>query len=96
MLLIFSDYLVLCHGMPQPDLACPGIKGIKKGRAPDIGDVRVGKVTAAGESGISLRKRLLNTCILTMLSTRRVADNANCSNGREMCETLENTEAPHF
>ena len=29
-------------------------------------------------------------CMLTRLSTRRVADNANCSNGREMCETLEN------
>ena len=96
MLLIFSDFLVLCHGMPQPDLACAGIIGIKKGRAPGIGEVRVEKVMAAGESEISWRKRLLNTCKLTRLSTRRVADNANCSNVREMCQTLENTEASHF
>ena len=63
MLLIFSDFLVLCHGMPQPDLACPGMKGMKKGRASDIDEARVEKVMAAGESGISWTKRLLNTCM---------------------------------
>ena len=40
-----------------------GIKGMKKGRAPVIDEVCVEKVMAAGESGISWTKRLLNTCM---------------------------------
>ena len=40
-----------------------GIKGMKKGRAPGIDEVCVGKVMAAGESGSSWTKRLLNTCM---------------------------------
>ena len=38
-----------------------GMKG--KGRAPGIDEVRVEMVTAAGKSGISWTKRLLNTCM---------------------------------
>ena len=40
-----------------------GIKGMKKGRAPGIDEMRVEMVMAAGESGISWTKRLLNTCM---------------------------------
>ena len=39
------------------------IKGMKNGRPPGIDEVRVEKVMAAGESGISWTKRLLNTCM---------------------------------
>ena len=38
-----------------------GMKGMKKGRAPDINEMRVEMVMAAGESGNSWTKRLLNT-----------------------------------
>ena len=37
-----------------------GMKGMKKGRAPGIDEMRVEMVRAAGESGISWTKRLLN------------------------------------
>ena len=37
--------------------------GMKKGRAPGIDEMRVEMVMAAGESGISWTKRLLNTCM---------------------------------
>ena len=40
-----------------------GIKGMKKGRAPGIDEMRVEMVMAAGESGISWTKWLLNTCM---------------------------------
>ena len=40
-----------------------GMKGMKKGRAPGIDEMRVEMVMAAGESGISYTKRLLNTCM---------------------------------
>ena len=40
-----------------------GMKGMKKGRAPGIDEMRVEMVMAAGESGISWKKRLLNTCM---------------------------------
>ena len=40
-----------------------GMKGMKKGRAPGIDEVRVEMVMAAGENGISWTKRLLNTCM---------------------------------
>ena len=40
-----------------------GMKGMKKGRAPGIDEMRVEMVMAAGESGISWTKRLLNTCM---------------------------------
>ena len=40
-----------------------GLKGMKKGRAPGIDEKRVEMVMAAGESGISWTKRLLNTCM---------------------------------
>ena len=36
---------------------------MKKGRAPSIDEMRVEMVMAAGESGISWTKRLLNTCM---------------------------------
>ena len=39
-----------------------GMKRMKKGRAPGIDEMRVEMVMAAGESGISWTKRLLNTC----------------------------------
>ena len=37
--------------------------GMKKGRAPGIDEMRMEMVMAAGESGISWTKRLLNTCM---------------------------------
>ena len=40
-----------------------GMKGMKKGRAPGIDEMRVEMVMAAGESGISWPKRLLNKCM---------------------------------
>ena len=40
-----------------------GTKGMKKGRAPGIDEMRVEMVMAAGEIGISWTKRLLNTCM---------------------------------
>ena len=40
-----------------------GMKGMKKGRAPGIDEMCVEMVMAAGESGISWTKRLLNTCM---------------------------------
>ena len=40
-----------------------GMKGKKKGRAPDIDEMHVEMVMAAGESGISWTKRLLNRCL---------------------------------
>ena len=40
-----------------------GIKGMKKERASGMDYVRVEKVLAAGESGISWTKRLLKTCM---------------------------------
>ena len=40
-----------------------GMKGMKKGRAPGIDEMHVEMVMAAGESGISWTKRLLNTCM---------------------------------
>ena len=40
-----------------------GIKGMKKGRAPGIDEMRVEMVMAAGESGISWTKGLLTTCM---------------------------------
>ena len=40
-----------------------GMKGMKKGRAPGIDEMRVEMVLTAGESGISWTKRLLNTCM---------------------------------
>ena len=40
-----------------------GMKGMKKGRAPGIDEIRVEMVMAVGESGISWTKRLLNTCM---------------------------------
>ena len=40
-----------------------GMKGMKKGRAPGIDEMRVEMVMAAGESGISWTKRLLNICM---------------------------------
>ena len=40
-----------------------GMKGMKKGRAPGINEMRVEMVMAAGESGTSWTKRLLNTCM---------------------------------
>ena len=40
-----------------------GMKGMKKGRAPGIDEMRVEMVMAVGESGISWTKRLLNTCM---------------------------------
>ena len=40
-----------------------GMKGMKKRRASGIDEVRVDMVMAAGESGISWTKRLLNTCM---------------------------------
>ena len=40
-----------------------GMKGVKKGSAPGIDEMRVYMVMAAGESGISWPKRLLNTCL---------------------------------
>ena len=40
-----------------------GMKGMKKGRAPGTDDMHVEMVMAAGESGISWTKRLLNTCM---------------------------------
>ena len=40
-----------------------GMKGMKKGRAPGIDEMRVEMVMAAGECGISWTKRLLNTCM---------------------------------
>ena len=40
-----------------------GMKGMKQGRVPDIDVMRVEMVMAAGESGISWTKRLLNTCM---------------------------------
>ena len=40
-----------------------GMKGMKKGRAPGIDEMRVEMVMAAGESGISWTKRLLNACL---------------------------------
>ena len=39
------------------------MKGVKKGRPPGINDMHVEMVMAAGESGISWTKRLLNTCM---------------------------------
>ena len=39
------------------------MKGMKKGRAPGIDEMRVEMVMAAGESGISWTKRLLNACL---------------------------------
>ena len=39
------------------------MKGMKKGRAPGIDEMRVEMVMAAGESGISWTKKLLNTCL---------------------------------
>ena len=39
------------------------MKGMKKGRASGIDEMRVEMVMAAGESGISWTKRLLNTCM---------------------------------
>ena len=40
-----------------------GMKGMKKGRAPGIDEMGVEMVMAAGESGISWTKRMLNTCM---------------------------------
>ena len=40
-----------------------GMKVMKKGRAPGIDEMRVKMVMAAGESGISWTKKLLNTCM---------------------------------
>ena len=40
-----------------------GMKGVKKGRAPGIDEMRVEMVMAAEASGISWTKRLLNTCM---------------------------------
>ena len=40
-----------------------GMKGMKKGRAPGTDDMHVEMVMAAGESGSSWTKRLLNTCM---------------------------------
>ena len=40
-----------------------GMKGMKKGTAPGIDEMRVEMVMAAGKSGISWTKRLLNTCM---------------------------------
>ena len=40
-----------------------GMKGMKKGRAPGIDEMRVEMIMAAGESGNSWSKRLLNTCM---------------------------------
>ena len=39
------------------------MKGMKKGRTPGSDEVRVDVVMAAGKSGISWTKRLLNTCM---------------------------------
>ena len=40
-----------------------GMKGVKKGRAPGIYEMRVEMVMAAGEGEISWTKRLLHTCM---------------------------------
>ena len=40
-----------------------GMKGMKRGRAPGIDEMRVEMVMAAGESGISCTKWLLDTCM---------------------------------
>ena len=56
-----------------------GIKGMKKGRAPGIEEMRVEMVMAAGESGISWTKRLLNTC----MRQGGMADRANSTNMEE-------------
>ena len=40
-----------------------GFKWMKKGRAPDVDEMRIEMVTAAWKSGISWTKRLLNTCM---------------------------------
>ena len=45
------------------DITDTGMKGMKKGRAPCIYEMRVEMVISAGESGISWTKRLLNTCM---------------------------------
>ena len=39
------------------------MKGMKKGRAPVIDEVRVEIVMVAGDCGISWTKKLLNTCM---------------------------------
>ena len=67
------------------------MKGVKKGRAPGIDEVRVEMVMTAGDSGISGTKRLLNTC-MRQGKVPGVVDRANCPNMEEegrMCKTQE-------
>ena len=75
-----------------------GMKGMKKGRAPGIDEMRVEMVMAAGESGISWTERLPNTC----MSQGKVPEEwrtgliVPIGRRRETCKTQGNTEESHF
>ena len=75
-----------------------GMKGMQKGRAPGIDEMRVEMVMAAGESGISWTKRLLNTCMRQCKVSEEWRTGLIVPYGRrrEMCKTQGNTEASHF